>query len=558
MFEPGQVEPGIGLARALESAARALLRMRPSTRELALSGLIALAACADPGPGPDAPDVLLISIDSVRADTLTFLDPETTPHLAALAKRGTVFTQAVSGTSWTLPSHAQMFTGMPPSVHGTQTDDVRIDPATRTLPEALSDGGWHTAGYWTGWYLSSEYGFGRGFDEYHNSMTIDPSSNEELAAALDARGDTPDEKLSLLRQVASHQDITSAQLATSVLEHLDRVSDDQRLFLFCHLFDPHYDYIPPPPHDTRFDPDYTGSIDGHGFWDNRAIYDASKSPPRQISDRDLEHVRALYRGELAWTDAALGRVLERLEREGRLENTLVIVTSDHGEEFFEHGNRGHRNTLYDEVLRVPLLIVPPRSTAAERPRTVDTQVTLSDLMPTVLDYAGLDAPDEVYGRSLRPLVEGGTLPERPALSSLLVRFQTPGVEGYEYMLTQAVRTPTQKFLRTLTFEDGRPRVRRFAQFDLVADPLEQRPRTDASPAEVARLWEAFEDDLDRARRASSGRARSPASERVTTVRETFGGDLQALGYLDGEDAEVPDLPAWLLEPPQRLPLPNRP
>ena len=524
------------------------------------TALLALGACSDPSDLADRPDVLLISIDSVRADTLTFLDPETTPNLARLARRGTVFTQAVSGSSWTLPAHAQMFTGQPPAVHGVQKDDLRIDPATPTLSEVLSRGGWRTAGFWTGWYLSSEYGFGRGFDTYRNSMTVDPEANEDLKAALLERGDEADEALSLMRQVASHQDITSQQLVEDVLSELDaldRQAGAEPRFLFCHLFDPHYDYIPPAPFDTAFDPDYTGEMTGHGFWDNRLVFDPAQNPARQISDRDLEHVRALYRGELAWTDAALGRILDRLEADGRLANTLVIVTSDHGEEFFEHGDRGHRNTLYDEVLRVPLLIVPPGSAAGTAPRLCETQVTLSDLLPTALDYAGLDAGDDVFGRSLRPLVEGGTLPPRPAVSSLLVRFQSPGNAEYQYLLTQSVRTPTSKFLRMVTFEGERPRVRRFAQFDLESDPLEQRPRSDATRAQISALWEAFEDDLDPVRQAFEARARAPLAERVTLVRETFAGDLQDLGYLDGGTDEVATPPAWLMAPLPRLPLPDR-
>ena len=322
-------------------------------------------------PAERAPDVLLVSLDSVRADDLTFRDARRAPRMTSLAETGAVFEQAIAGTSWTLPAHAEIFTGNPPLLHGAQIDTLRIDPLHPTLPELLRARGYHTLGFWTGWYLADEYGFARGFERYQCSMTIDPAANVDLRAALERRGDSAEEIESLLREVASHQDVTSRQVVADARAALAEIGDQGPVFLFAHFFDPHYDYVPPPPHDTRFDPDYDGSIDARGYWDNPAIYDGSKSPARQISERDLEHVRALYRGEIAWVDEAVGDLVELFRERGTLDQALVVITSDHGEEFFEHGNRGHRNHLFDEVLRVPLLIVPPRGSPrshGSRPR----------------------------------------------------------------------------------------------------------------------------------------------------------------------------------------------
>jgi arylsulfatase A-like enzyme len=514
--------------------------------------LALLSGCS--GGGEPPPDVLLISLDSVRADTLTFLDEATAPNMARLAKRGTVFTQALSGTSWTLPAHAQMFTGNPPLVNGVQVDTIRIDPLHVTLPEELRRRGYWNAGFFTGWYLSHEYGFERGFDVYASSMTIDPSSNAALRAALVQRGDSEKEIEALLKQTSSHQDITSKQVVTDLRAALADAPERAPRFLFAHFFDPHYDYVPPAPYDTRFDADYTGSIDGRGFWDNKRIYDRTKKPPRRISDRDLDHVRALYRGEVAWTDEAVGEVLDLLEETGRLANTLIVITSDHGEEFFEHGNRGHRHGLYDEVLRVPLLIVPPGAVERSTPRTVDDQVTLSDLMPTMLDYASAKKPAGVYGRSLRPLLEGGSLAPRPAASSLLLKVVGEGKKT-QYWLTQAVRTPQKKFVRTLAFHGGRPQLKAILYFDLERDPGEMIIPEALPPGELERLWREFEDDLEPLRAAFDALPHSSSEERGTTARERFESELGDLGYVEGaeDDAEQIKAPKpWLWSPPARL------
>jgi arylsulfatase A-like enzyme len=512
---------------------------RPAKILAALAAaLLASAGCGR--PAPEGPDVLLISLDSVRADTLDFLDAETAPNLARLARRGTVFTQAVSATSWTLPAHVQMFTGTPPSLSGVQVDSVRIDPLVPTLPELLDQAGWATAGFFTGWYLAAEYGFGRGFGLYRSAMT----PLEELP---------PD-----AREAASHRDVTSARVAERVAQLLEGADAGRPLFLFTHLFDPHYDYIPPPPFDRRFDPDYDGDLDGRDYWSNRRVWDPEQDPPRRVSDRDLEHLRALYRGEIGWTDQAIGAILEELERDGRLARTLVVVTADHGEEFFEHEGRGHRRTLYDEVLRVPLLVVPPGAQERDAPRTCARQVTLSDLLPTVVDYAGLEVPAGVHGRSLRPAVEGGDLPARPAIASLLRQRHLPDGTSEPWLL-QALRTPDSKLVRTLRIGPaGRPRLTQLEWYDLVADPGEAAPLRDLDDPRVRRAWALLEAQSAELRALWGARPRSPVPERLTTVRESFAGELAALGYAEGGDSAGAEAPAeWMLRPLPTLRLDGR-
>ncbi len=534
-------------------------KRRRTTRRQSLSLLGALlgAVLCTSGCGASAspPDVLLISLDTVRADALTFLDPRVAPHLSRLAERGTIFTQAIAGSSWTLPSHVSMFTGMPPALHGVQDDGLRIDPEVPTLPEMLQQAGWSTAGFWTGWYLAADFGFGRGFDTYANAMTDGLERYEEMEAAVRGGDLEAARQAFFTRHSSSHADVTSPKVVELVGRTLGSLDRTAPLFLFCHLFDPHYDFIPPPPYDTRFDSGYRGKIDGRDFMQNRRIWDEHKNPKRRINDRDLAHVQALYRGEIAWTDAAVGRVLDRLERDGRLDDTLIIVTSDHGEEFFEHGQRGHRRGVFDEVLRVPLLVVPPRGLAgAGVARTVDAAVTLDDLMPTILDYCDLPVPDTVSGRSLRPAVEQGALPDRPALASLLLTGTRPDGKSHA-VLIETLRTPQEKFIRNLEVVEGKPpRVAAVAWFDLAQDPQERRPVSDFDDARVRAGWEALETALDGLRAGARMLPRSAYAERLTRISEVFRPDLKALGYLDAPEDDRPAA-AWMLEPLPRVPEP---
>lgn len=492
-------------------------------------------------------DVILISLDSVRADSLSFRDAHATPHLTELAERGTVFTQAVSGTSWTLPAHVQMMTGAPPPLHGVEDGDLRIDPRMPLLAELLKQAGYFTAGFFTVGYLWGDYGFARGFDVYESA--IHERDLELSDASFVPRGAAGGQGT---RETAGSELPSSPRVRQRVDRLLSQLAPERPLFLFLHFFDPHYDYVPPAPYDIRFDPDYEGTLDGRNFLRNPRIWDESLQPPRQVGDRDLAHLFALYRGEIAWTDKVLGEIFASLDTAGRLEHALVIVTADHGEEFFEHDRRGHRQTLYDEVLRVPLLVRPPAGTPA---RKVETQVSLSDLMPTLLDYVGIETPDSVHGRSLRPAIEGEGIAPRPAISTLYI--PAPGKRGRQHHhLLQAVRTPEAKLLRHVIVSDkGRIRVPELLYFDLRADPQELRPITDRADPRVRESWQLLEREFAALRTRWSRLPHTPAEERTTDMVDVLFEELAALGYVEKAPKgthPILGLP-WGLAPPPEMP-----
>lgn len=517
---------------------------RPLLAPLACLALtLAGAGCSD---APAGRTIVLVSLDSVRGDALDF--SADFPHLAELAGRATRFDQAIAASSWTLPTHATMFTGAPPQLHGVEFDDLSIDPQWPTLPQLLKDAGWRTYGWYTGWYTAGEFGFARGFDAYQNAMTGGPALDRELKAHLD-RGEVERAKDVLAaREVMGHRDITTPNVMAGVETVLEGVRDGEDVFLFTHLFDPHYDYIPPAPFDTQFDPDYAGAIDGRDFYQNRRIYDASKKPARQISARDLEHVEALYRGEIAYVDDQLGRLFDALEAAGRLEGALIVVTADHGEEFFEHGGRGHRNSLYDEVLHVPLLVADPRHPT---PRTVSTQVSQVDLMPTILGFAGLPAPATSLGQDLAPALRGEPLDERPVLSSLMQHHPEFG-----YMFLETWRTSDAKLERRMQLGKQGLKLVDWRLYDLAADPAETKSVHPVSmdPRDLP-AWQGLVRDLEAVRQVWQAAPRTAPEERSTALREVISGELGALGYLGEEGAPPPDNP---LSPGLALPWPPGP
>ncbi|MDF1800450.1 MAG: sulfatase [Planctomycetota bacterium] len=459
-------------------------------------GALLLAAClacsSDPAPPratvPDgAPrGVLVISIDSLRADHLSSYGYEsvtapgvaTTPVLdARLAAEGARFTNAVSTTSWTVPGHMAMLGGQPDRMHGVLLPNSKLHPARRLLAQPFQEAGWSTAGFYSGPNLDAWFGFGRGFDHYEDCTSVGVEAARFEAA-------TPEER-KLLRAMedASHEGLTGELVAERFGEWFDGLAhgaaDEERepFFAFVHFWDVHYDYAPPAEHDL-FDPDYQGTVDGTGI---------PQLDMSELADpeRDRDHILALYDGELHYTDANIGRMLDQLGAAGRLDDTLVIVTSDHGEEFGEHGRFGHNKTLFEESIEVPLLVRwPGRIPAGTR---YDDLVSLVDLAPTVLDLVGFEREAEHWGRSLAPLFAGEDL--RARVAPLELAFGRPDPELPRAAM-EGLHAGDHKVIR------NRPGTKPVV-YDLSADPLEQSalgvepsdPRVEAAKD----LWKRIEE-----------------------------------------------------------------
>ena len=339
----------------------------------------------------DRPNVLLVSIDSLRPDHLGCYGyrRDTSPNIDALSRQGAIFLNAISTTSWTLPAHMSLFTSMDITVHGVSNDGFGLHSDIPTLAGILSKNGYQTAGFCSSPYLNPAFGFNRGFDIYYNTDMDKP--------------DFVDTVLMEDREIwdRCHADVTSPRIHALAVDWLEKLKD-KPFFLFLHMWDVHYDFIPPPPYDTQFDPDYRGTISSRHFMHNKAIHP-------EMDPRDLQHIIALYDGEIAFTDHYLGLIMAKIRELGLMENTLFIIAADHGEEFFEHGNKGHRITLYDETVKIPLILkLPGKDLGGEQ---ISNQVSIIDIAPTILNALKIPAPEQMQGRSLLPLALGKGAPD---------------------------------------------------------------------------------------------------------------------------------------------------
>ncbi|MFC1452756.1 sulfatase [Verrucomicrobiota bacterium] len=460
---------------------------------LAVAVIAALMLRPREAVGTPRPHVLLISLDTLRADHLGCYGHvlDTSPFLDHLAGQGVRFHRVISQSPKTAPSHMTMFTGFYPSVHGVHIEHrnggsallVPLGGERRTLTERLRDYGYRAAAWTGGGQVTAELGFGRGFDEYREDF-----------GGINAR------KMEAVRDWFS-------------------ANSSDPCFMFVHTYQIHDPYVPPKPFNAVFDPDYTGWIvserrqlvakaDGVGYENLHRVFwrEGPGGIDRSLfSDRDIDHLKALYDGGILYTDGVLRGFFEDLVRLGLLHNTLVIVTSDHGEEFLEHGGFLHEK-LYRETLWVPLIMSFPGRLPAGR--VVEHQVRLIDLAPTVLDVAGLAVPEEMQGRSLMFAVSGGER-DRVAYS------EEPWIH--------------RKYHRSL--RDGRyvlydKRLDGVELYDARQDPSETRDLAREETGILGRMeaeMGLFIDDAARLRRGRVGR-RQPADEGL--LRR-----LRALGYV---------------------------
>ena len=496
---------------------------RPRPGPAPLAALVLLAALAGLGGCGGEPPlrIVLISLDTTRPDHLSAYgyDRDTTPTLARLAREGAVFTNARSTSSWTLPAHMSLFTGLPPGLHDVVIDFQTLDRGRRTLGEIFRKAGFRTAGVYSAPYVHGKYGFDRGM-EYYERGTLEPMLLDLPPAQ---------QKLQLgAREKIGHQEVTSQLVTDRGLNLLDRMSDRPRSLLFLHYFDAHYDYMAPPRIAERFvDARYTGPVTG------KTAGDVAFELPAQPPAADVAQLEGYYDAELAWIDEHLARLLARQEQRGELEQTLVVVTADHGEAFFEHGRYGHRHDLHDEVLRVPLLVWAPGRVPAGR--VVDDPVSITDVLPTLMDYAGLPPDPALDGRSLKPLLDGGRLPPRHLTAAL--SFFPPDPRGH-YLLHEAIVEGELKLIRQVRVPwsadaqgeiDAAPEPgsETFAVYDLAVDPGETRNLAGSDDPRVKSLTEAFLAERERQRaRLTSFRPQGSESLTDLPLREL----IRANGY----------------------------
>ena len=344
-----------------------------------------------PAP-PGSPNVVLIVWDTVRAKSLSTYgySRETSPNLTQLAEEGILFEFAIAPSSWTLPSHASMFTGLPAEAFPTVWGDYLPEEA-ETLAEVLADHGYTTAGFVANQIFCSRiHGLNQGFIEYSD---FDELSTEWLLSISLGRRAVCSPRLQRIFGVQNYWGRKSAEKITQDFLRWLNKEARQPFFVFLNFFDAHQPYFAPPPFAERFGPK---SLRKGIEYDLQLRY-ATVVNPESLTPTQRQGEQDAYDGAIAYLDACLGQLLDQLRRKGLLDRTVIIVTSDHGEHFGEHGLRDHGNSLYRALLHVPLVIRLPGGEHGGS--HVCQPVSLVDLAATVCDLAGL--PGKMPGKSLR-------------------------------------------------------------------------------------------------------------------------------------------------------------
>ena len=326
-------------------------------------------------PPARGPNVLLIAVDTLRADKLGCYgsDLGATPKIDALAAEGVRFQQAYAHAPWTLPSFASMFTSQMPSRHGAGGrvgQLTKLPDDARTVALCFKEAGYATAAVVNVNYLTESFGLTTGFD--HVDFEVHPN-NVEMRSA----GKTTDAALKWLES-----------------------RPERSFFLLVHYFDPHLVYAPPVEYRARF-ADPRDRQPGGAVFGTREQIVAYRKGQVTFSAEQIQRAEKLYDGEVAYTDHEIGRLLDGLEKMKLAESTLVVFTADHGEEFLDHGGFEHGHTLYNELVHVPLIMRHPKWI---KPGVVPSAVGLVDLAPTMCSVTGVPADPAFTGRNLLDLI----------------------------------------------------------------------------------------------------------------------------------------------------------
>ncbi len=465
---------GLGMLSTTRYVVWRLTVARDAVVEIALIAgfVLGAVACGRPAAETHPPNILLISIDALRADHLSCYDYDrpTSPALDEIASRGTRFSRAFVNTHGTPPSHTTLLSSLYQETHrvdlggGTgDRNDHRIPEEVELVQEILQREGWRTVAVTGGGYMSAEFGFARGFDDFFDR----------------ARG--------------------ADEGAEKLLEALGRQTGEQRpIFALFHTYEVHSPYAPPVGFEQLFG-EYSGKIEPT----NDALIAIQGEASKVLKKSDFDYLEALYDGGIRYTDQILGNLFSALEKIGFLNNAVVIITADHGEEFGEHGGVLHGGKLYEELLHVPLIVV---GVGVEEGVVDPRLVSLVDVAPTILAAAGLPVPEGMEGRDLLG-------DPSPAVWTEQRIFAQYGSQLY------CVRTPRWKLIY-------RPAGERAQLFDLRHDSSERRNLVQKNPETAAKLLAELE--AWRRTRRRLDLAHRPQNELSADKVE----ELRALGYVE--------------------------
>jgi len=464
---------------------------------LGVSLLVAGCGRGGEGAGQDRParprNAILISIDTLRPDYLSCYGHArpTSPNLDAVARNGVRFTDVTAAAPWTLPSHATMFTGLYPAHHGVKSHETRLPESIQTLAEELRDGGFSTMAVVNTHNIGApQFQLQQGFQRF--------SYVQELVEDSRMRMRTPNGGENVIAEAK---------------EFLAQREAEKPFFLFLHFYDVHTDFTPRDEFKQRFVEPYAGKLDGRS-----QQLDGVRKRGEVLSAADLAFLHQMYEAEIAQLDELLGRFFAWLAEQHLADDTLIVITSDHGEEFQEHGGLLHGRTQYQEVMRVPLFLAGPGIPAGV---VVDTPVNGVDLTPTLLAALGVRSSQPRDGLDLAPGWSGGTLPARTFFAEADHNNRIAGKTVSD--IKKMVRQGEAKLLYDT-------HTQKAELYDLAADPDERTDLAATAPERAAALRAELERYLAGAIQAQAIAAPTEEEQRK----------LDALGYGGGDDKAAPE------------------
>lgn len=488
--------------RLRRGAAGAGISLALMAGALAAGRSIARAAAATPASA-DRPNVLIIVADALRADHVGCYGAARvkTPALDALAARGTRVEKTYASSSWTGPATASILTGLYPGSHGLMTYRDRQRDDAISVAEVFARAGYATAGIAANPVLSEKLGFGSGFDLWEEE--IEPGRlNHHRGAPIYAT-------LTALSLWPVPEIFPRAEeVVLRAVSWLER-RGPRPFFLYLHFMDPHDPYAPPPPFDTMY-----ARAGAEPLRMQFGTLPEITQGTYPVGPEDLDRLLSLYDGAISYMDGRIGELLETIDRLEGPGRTIVVFTADHGEEFNEHGGLGHEHTLYEELVRIPLIVAGPGIGAGA---VIEGPVRQIDIAPTILDAAGLSFPQPPEGASiLTALASGGPAPERDLfLEEAYIGIRSP------FHAFRAIRQGSFKLIgSSFHVRGGGPW--RWEMYDLASDPGEKHDLSGERAAEAAAMRERIE-----------VWAKRPRAGRVEEVPldEEMQQKLKALGYV---------------------------
>lgn len=460
------------------------------------------------GMGPASPpapefkrdryNVIIVLLDSLRADHLQPYGAKSvlTPRLEQLGRQGVTFLSARSTSSWTRPAVAALLTSQRSINHGIVSLASGLPLHLPYLPAILRKQGYETILIANTAQVSSHFGFNRGFTRVFDHFEHDDASGPR-------RYHDP---------VANADDVWKKYIAPAAER-----AGDKPFFVYLHERDPHAPYGPPPPYDGMYAQDYEGEVKSDLFSIARLRFTPDSASPGVVAK-----LNGLYSGEVSYMDRYVGALLDHLKQDSLNRKTLVVFTSDHGEEFWDHGSVGHGHTVYEELLQVPLMMRLPGVLPADLATRVP--MDLADVTPSILDLLGIDTPDTAEGSSIIPYL----FSDAAGIATQRQHFSAAQANAPKGTSTPRATAVTYRNWKLIRIPPGSEREK-MSLYDLALDPAEMNDIADAHPIVVATL-----DQMRRWMRRKHDAKLTRGEEAVDTefLDDEVEQNLRALGYID--------------------------